>query len=250
MGSDSAVRFGCQDEIIALSLPRPVEERMELGLVLPGYSRLSHAECIALWRLAVPADTIDDESIMPCICPGQNKYGGGLSMNVTFEGRKRMLSECKSMAALILEGLRDTNVNNRLDTLSRLEDLPDLSADREMKEMKDYAEVKGILKKLYIEAARAIMKILDTYGTFDGDPAASFNYKEPREPIRAAESIRLLPNAFIAGPMKSAIANQQVKVRKIAIEYYDSLPTDLRYSGIFPEDFPNVVKKAKSELPG
>lgn len=175
---------------------------------------------------------------------------GGVPMDPQFEERKRILAQCKSMAATIMKGFQDENSKKRLDTISMLEEIPDLAADKEMKEMKDYGEIKGILKKVYIESARTIMKTLETEYTFVGDKEDSFNYKEPLEPIQAAECIKILPNAFIAGPMKTAILNKHEKVRRIAVEYYDSLPTDLKYSGIFPEDFPQLIKRIKSELPG
>ncbi len=169
-------------------------------------------------------------------------------MDCKFEERKQILQECREIAKVIMEELKDENIRKQLNTICKLESFPDLSLDDEMKEMKDFREVKGILKQVYIEVARTLMKILDISTADMITEQTSFNNTEPYDQMLAAEYIKMLPNAFISGPMKSAIKSPFKQVVKIVVEYYDSLPSDLKYSDIFPIGFKDIVRKRKSEL--
>ncbi len=169
-------------------------------------------------------------------------------MDKIFEEKKRVFSKCRELSKTILEGLKNEDQRKQLNTICMIEDIPDLSCDEEMKNMQDYKEIRGILKKVYIEVARTIMKILDSTASFSGDVKSSFNYTEPLDQMLAVEYIKILPNAYIAGPMKSAVNHPHPKVARIAVEYYDSLPSDLKYSGLLPIDFKNVIRKRKLEL--
>lgn len=192
-----------------------------------------------------------------CGRPGEGGSSGsnifvnewGMTMDPKFEKRKAVLCDCKNLASSIINDLKLEDVRKQLNTICRIEELPDLATDCDMKEMKDYVEVREILKKTYIEVARALMAILSAEDAYSADQKTSFNYSEPLEPMLAAEYIKLLPKAYIAGPMKAAVRNPHAKVRRIAIEYYDSLPSDLRYSGLFPVDFNKTIAKLKASHP-
>lgn len=168
-------------------------------------------------------------------------------MNATSEQRKAVLCDCRNLACCIQEDLKNEDVRARLNAICRIEELPDITADESLREYKDYREVREVLKETYIEVARSIMGILEAEDAYSADPATSFNYTEPLEPLLAAEYIKLLPKAYIAGPMKSAVRNPHRKVRQIAIDYYDSLPADLKYSGLFPVDFNKTIARLKAD---
>lgn len=169
-------------------------------------------------------------------------------MNPEFENRKQTLAKCREIAAKIMKELKDEKQEKQLNAIHMITDFPELSGDEEMKQMHGYKEVKEIMKKVYIESAKTIMNILDSSVAYSNDPKISFNYKKPVNQITAAEYIKILPNAFIGGPMKSAIKHPHPKVVKIAVDYYDSLPSDLKYSDVLPADFKNVIRKKKLEL--
>jgi len=169
-------------------------------------------------------------------------------MKTDFEERKQTLAKCKEIARNIMKELKNENQRKQLNAIYMLKQFPDLSSDEEIKDMQDYKEVKEIMKQVYIESAKTIMKILDSSAAFSSDPKTSFNYMEPLDQMLAAEYIKILPNAFIGGPMKSAVNHPHPKVVRIAVEYYDSLPSDLKYSDVMPRGFKEVIRKKKSEL--
>ncbi|MBN2403824.1 MAG: hypothetical protein JXN64_15725 [Spirochaetes bacterium] len=156
--------------------------------------------------------------------------------------------EIISITEKIIRLLQKDEVQIKLNSLKMLEDIPQLPRDSESRQLKIYKETNEVLKKLYIASARAIMQIIESHYTGIHDKTASYNYATPIEPIMAAEAIKLLPNAFIGGPVKSAINSNDPRVQRIAINYFESLPGDIRISGIFPKDFSLVIKKLEQKL--
>ncbi|MFH0974903.1 MAG: hypothetical protein V1874_03875 [Spirochaetota bacterium] len=153
-----------------------------------------------------------------------------------------------SMAEDIARSVQKEDIQIKLNSLKKLNDLPRMPRDSESKQLKIYKETTESLKKLHIAAARAIMGIIESNFTGVHDKTESYNYASPKEPIAAAEAIKLLPNAFIGGPIKSAINSTNLNVQRIAIEYFESLPSDIRISEIFPKDFSVLVKKLKQKM--
>jgi hypothetical protein len=153
-----------------------------------------------------------------------------------------------SIAEDIIRKLKKDDMQKKLDTIEMLNDLPKLPRDKESKQLMIYKEANKVYKDLYIAVARAIMFILDS--TFAGihDETDSYNYALPSGPIAAAEAIKLLPNAFVGGPIKSAINSNDPYVQMIAIEYFESLPSDIRISEIFPKDFNLLIKRLKPKV--
>ncbi|MCP4135800.1 MAG: hypothetical protein GY754_32835 [bacterium] len=171
-------------------------------------------------------------------------------MSSTLETKKNTLDNCADMAQKIIDGLEDDDIRKSLNIICMIEDLPDISSDAELKTLKRYKEVKDILKKVYVTTARTIISILSSDVHFSSDAETSFNYIEPMEPLLAAEYMKLLPNAFVGGPMKAAINCPMDKVQQIAVEHYDSLPSDFKYSGIFPSEFKKRVRQLRESFKG
>ncbi len=157
-------------------------------------------------------------------------------------------TEAISNAEKIIRDLKNDDLHKRMDSIIMLNDLPRLPRDEESKKLQIYKKVNEVYKKLYIEVARAIMNIIDSNYSGVHDKTESYNYAAPKEPVAAAEAIKLLPNAFIGGPIKSAINSINPQVQRVAIEYFETLPSDIRISGIFPKDFNLLVKKMKVKL--
>jgi hypothetical protein len=153
-----------------------------------------------------------------------------------------------SKAENIIRSLQKEDMQTKLNSLLKLSDLPELPRDSNSRQLKIYKETKEVLKQLYIAAAKAIMDIIESNYTGIHDKTESYNYATPKEPVDAAESIKLLPNAFIGGPIKSAINSTDPKVQMIAINYFETLPSDIRISSIFPKDFSILIKKLKQRL--
>jgi hypothetical protein len=156
--------------------------------------------------------------------------------------------EIISITEKIIRSLQKEDVQTKLNSLQMLKDLPDLPRDSGSKQLKMYKETKEVLKQLHIAAAIAIMSIIESNYTGIHDKTESYNYASPKEPIAAVEAIKLLPNAFIGGPIKSAVNSTDPNVQLIAINYYESLPSDIRISEIFPKNFSISVKKLKQKL--
>ncbi len=169
-------------------------------------------------------------------------------MGSTFDERKQILAKNKEIAKSIMKELKNENQKTQLNGIYMLKQCPDLSSDDELKEMQDYKEVKEIMKQVYIESAKTIMKILDSSVAYSSDHKTSFNYMEPVDQMLAAEYIKILPNAYIGGPMKSAVNHPHPKVVRIAVDYYDCLPADLKYSDVMPRGFKEIIRKKKAEL--
>lgn len=171
-------------------------------------------------------------------------------MSSKLEQRIADIKSCKQKALSIIDGLKVDDVKKKLKLIRMIEDFPDFSGDDEIKERSDYHELKKLLKTLYIEIARTIMAILDVGEDYVVNRQSSFTHSEPVDAMEAAECIKLLPNAYIGGPMKSAISNPHLKVKKIAVDYYGSIPADVKFSGVFPTDFSKVVMELKTKLKG
>jgi hypothetical protein len=156
--------------------------------------------------------------------------------------------EIISKAENVIQSLQKEDIQTKLNSLLKLNDLPELPRDSESRQLKIYKETKEVLKQLYIAAAKAIMDIIESNYSGVHDKTESYNYTTPKEPVNAAETIKLLPNAFIGGPIKTAINSTDPKVQMIAINYFETLPSDIRISQIFPKDFSIAVKKLKLKL--
>jgi hypothetical protein len=153
-----------------------------------------------------------------------------------------------SIAEKLIRDLKRDDIREKLETIRMLNELPKLPRDEESKSLKIYKPANEVYKKLYIEVARAIMFIIDSnYGGVH-DKSESYNYAFPKEPVEAAEAIKLLPNAFVGGPIKSAVNSNYPQVQGIAIEYFETLPGDVRVSDIFPKGFGITLKKLKAKL--
>lgn len=168
-------------------------------------------------------------------------------MTTIVHEKKNILVECKTKAQKISKELMKEDVNKQLNAICMIEKIPNISGDEELREMNDYSDVKTTLKQLYIDTARTIMNILGKESGFVNDQDHSFNYEEAKEPLLAAEYIKLLPNAYISGPMKSAINHTSTKVKKIAIDHYDSLPSEIKYSEVFAHDFRQIIRSIKAK---
>lgn len=153
-----------------------------------------------------------------------------------------------SMAKKIIQNLKKEEIQAKLDSIYMLNKLPKMPRDSESRQLKIYNEANNILKILYIFSARAIMQIIDSTYTGIHDKTESYNYTSPKEPVAAAEAIKLLPNAFVGGPVKSAINSNDPKVQMIAINYFESLPGSVKISSVFPDNFSLIVKKLKKKL--
>ena len=171
-----------------------------------------------------------------------------VTMNPKIEKTRGELTSCQEEAMKIIEGLDVEDIRKKLSAIAQIEQLSNVSCDDEIRELKEYRSLKGTLKDLHIAIARSIMDILSSEASFSGDAESSFNYTEPLDEMLAAEYIKLLPNAYIAGPMKTAIKSPHLKVIEIAIDHYDSLPSDVKYSGLFPDDFKQVVRAIKTKI--
>lgn len=171
-------------------------------------------------------------------------------MKETIEIKKSQLEESVKVIDQIIEGLKAEETKIKLTFLQQIRDLPDLSLDEDIKQMKEYREYRNQLKKMHVATAKTIMHILDTEKTFSGDPETSFNYSEPVELLQAVQCITLLPNAFIGGPIKSAVNNPNIKVKVFALDYFDSLPREVRYSDVFPPNFTKLMAQLRSQIKG
>lgn len=169
-------------------------------------------------------------------------------MDEQLQAKVAAMDECAKEMERIIERMKAEETSKKLEAIKQIGHLEDFYGDEEMKQLKEYREYKDIQKKLNIATAKTLMNILDTAKSFSGDPVTSFNYTEPVELLDAAECIKLLPNAFIGGPMKSALNNSSVKVKKIALDYFDSLPREVKYSEVFPPNFTKLAAKIRSQL--
>jgi hypothetical protein len=152
------------------------------------------------------------------------------------------------MARKIIQNLNKEDIQRKLDSIYMMKKLPKMPRDSKSRQLKIYDEANNVLKTLYIAVARAIMQIIDSNYSGFHDKTASYNYESPNEPVAAAEAIQLLPNAFIGGPIKSAINSTDPKVQMTAINYFESLPNSIKISSIFPDNFSLAVKKLKQKL--
>ncbi len=153
-----------------------------------------------------------------------------------------------SIAGDIINGLQKDDINMKLASIKKLNELPKLPRDQESRQLKIYDKAKEEYKNVHRTAARAIMDVLDSTFTGTHDKSDSYNYDSPEEPLAAAEAIKLLPNAFIGGPIKTALNSNDPNVQKIAIDYYESLPNDVRISQIFPPKFNILIKEVKAKV--
>lgn len=145
----------------------------------------------------------------------------------------------------IIRKLKSSGIDAKINSIALFTELPKLPRDEESRQLKIYKEASETYKKLYIEVARAIMHVIDSSYAGFHDKAESYNYSPEQAPIAAVEAIKSLPNAFIGGPIKTAVASANPVVQKIAIEYFETLPSDIRISEVFPKDFNHQIKKLK-----
>jgi len=156
----------------------------------------------------------------------------------------KKLLKGRNLALKIIKELEENDIQDQLTILDMLDKLPDLPSDYASCELKEFHETKEIYKKLYSITARAIMNIINSdfvHGMHD--PSNSFNYSDPKEPATAADQIKYLPKAYSGGPIRAAISSPYKRVNKIALEFYDELPSDMKYSDIFSN---NIRKKIRS----
>jgi len=158
------------------------------------------------------------------------------------------LAKMKKIALLIIKELESEDLYDKLDTLDRLNRLPELPTDSVSCELKEYKETRDIYKRLYTIAARSIMQVLNS-NFFLGahDPSHSFNYSDPREPVRAAEKIQYLPKAYMGGPIRAAVTSPYPMVNKMAVEFYDELPQEMKFSSTFPDEVRKKIRNIRGK---
>ncbi len=164
------------------------------------------------------------------------------------EKKSETLIKCKEQIVDIYNSLDSEEIEEQLDAVEKLQITNELMSDSSIKELGEYKQVREVYKKLHIKTAKTLMSILESSSSFSCDERHSFNYSEPKEQIKAAECIRLLPNAFIGGPMKSAMNSRNPKVLKIAINHFKTLPPAVRVSDVFPPNFGNVIRTIDAKL--
>ncbi|MCP4138363.1 MAG: hypothetical protein GY754_45800 [bacterium] len=158
-----------------------------------------------------------------------------------------MLLNCKKEALRILQGLEHEDINIKLEAITLMANLPSLPDDEESKSLKAYKEIKALYKQLYTGSARFIMDVLGSdfsYGSNDAEN--SFNFTEAEEPIIAAKGMCYLPNAYIGGPIRAAVESPNKTVKEIALQFYDSLPSDLKYSRIITDGVRTKIRAIRA----
>ena len=168
-------------------------------------------------------------------------------MTQTISQLSRQIAYGRSIALKILKSLNTTDLNEKLGALELLDSLPPLPSTDRALELKEFHETKEIYKRLYTICARSIMEIIGSDFTFGShDPTHSFNYCDPEEPKLAAEKIRFLPKAYMGGPIKAALGSPYNQVNRIAVNFYEALPHDIKYSGSFPDAVRKRVRSIQS----
>lgn len=157
-------------------------------------------------------------------------------------------TEAINIAEKFIRLLTKDDIETKLKAINALEKIPELPRDKESRQLKIYKEAGKVYKELYIAIARAIMSVLDSPFAGLHDKHESYNYSAPNEPVKAVEAIKFLPNAFVGGPIKSAINSHYPFVQKIAIEYFEKLPGDIRISEIFPKNYNLFIKRLKPKV--
>ncbi|HOO73291.1 MAG TPA: hypothetical protein PK926_16145 [Spirochaetota bacterium] len=171
-----------------------------------------------------------------------------------YQSIREELIKGKKMAQKIIQNLTDSDISLKLKTLEKLDDLPPLPTDNSTWDLKEFVETKDVYRRLYTLAARSIMEIINAnYMHGRHDPAKSFNYVDPTEPLKAAEKIGFLPKAYMGGPIKAAVSSPYLEVNKVAVSFYDVLPQDLKYSQTFPDPIRKKIRSIRkvstAELP-
>ena len=170
-------------------------------------------------------------------------------MKTTVKDKTIELQECNFAIDGIYSGIINSEeVKDKINAIKSIEFLPEIISDNSLYHMNGYKEMRGNLKRLYIKVAETIMDILKFDKIFDDERDNSFTEADYTEVIEAAECIKLLPNAFIGGPMKAAIGCHNADVLKFVSRYYRTLPTDLKVSEVFPPDFRNKVRQVNLQL--
>lgn len=165
---------------------------------------------------------------------------------------KKFLNDLKKGNALakeIIQKLENSDIDDKLELLEKLDELPPLPSDDRIYEYKEFTEAKESYKQLYKLSARAIIEILGSdlmHGRHD--PGSSFNYEDPAGPIVAAKHIQNLPKAYMGGPIKAAIQSPYKKVNELGVNYYDSLPKDLKYSETFPDPIRKKIRTIRQHI--
>ena len=164
-------------------------------------------------------------------------------MKETIKRKVDELREYRILAEKIYNQLLEQEeIREKLNTISRLEKLREMENDREFANLKEYKEVKAVCKKLYITVAKTLIDILNSQGMFSTDSEHSFNLTDPIEQMLATEYIKLLPNAYIGGPMKAAAISPFQQVHAIVADHYSNLPGEVKYSDIFPSNFAKMIR--------
>jgi hypothetical protein len=154
----------------------------------------------------------------------------------------------RNKALHITRKLENTSdIFEKLDIMDLLDSLEELPNDSGVSELREYQEAKETFKRLYTLSARGIIQILSTDFMFGrNDPTSSFNYSEPEAPLKAVKKIGFLPKAYRGGPIKAAMNSPYLKVNKKAVEFYDDLPHDLKFSETFLEAVRKKIRIIRS----
>jgi hypothetical protein len=80
---------------------------------------------------------------------------------------------------------------------------------------------------------------------FGRTTTSSFNYSSQRL-SQGRKKIRILPKAYRGGPIKAAMNSPYLKVNKKAVEFYDDLPHDLKFSETFLEAVRKKIRIIRS----
>lgn len=171
------------------------------------------------------------------------------AMKTTVKDKTIELQECNYAIDEIYSALViSEEVKDKIAAMKSIEFLPEIISDNSLYNLNGYKEMRGNLKRLYIKVAETIMEILNSNKVFCDEKENSFVDEDYTVVIEAAKCVKLLPNAFIGGPMKAAIGCQNADVLKFVSTYYRTLPTDLKVSEVFPPDFRNKVRQVNMQL--
>lgn len=148
--------------------------------------------------------------------------------------QRKKFSLGRQIGYRILHMARSGETNERLGALELLVSLPPLPCG--CSELKEYKETRKLYTAIFNACADSIVEILSRdHASGRHDPAESFNYTLPPEPLEAAKKIELLPEAFMTGPIKAALRSPYTEVRSAAAECYHRIPNDIKYGGLFSD---------------
>lgn len=146
----------------------------------------------------------------------------------------KQLSLGRQIGSKILILARDDCTNKCLDALELMASLPPLPSKG--REYKEYDITRNLYKQIYATCASVIVRIISmNHSTGRHDPKNSYNYDVPPDPLKAADKISLLPEAYRSEPIKSALHSPYDQVRRAATQCYRDLPKDIQFCGLFNE---------------